>query len=54
MGIGQNLLSWVQGELIPILSVVLMVTAFVQNTLDSASLSARHARILQQAAEFKQ
>jgi len=29
MGIGQNLLSWVQGELVPILSVVLMVTAIV-------------------------
>ena len=29
MGIGQNLLTWIQGELIPILSVVLMVTAIV-------------------------
>ena len=29
MGIGQNLLSLVQGELIPILSVVLMITAIV-------------------------
>jgi len=29
MGIGQNLLTWVQGELVPILSVVLMVTAIV-------------------------
>ena len=27
MGIGQSLLSFVQGELVPILSVVLMVTA---------------------------
>jgi len=29
MGIGQNLLSLVQSELIPILSVVLMITAIV-------------------------